>query len=76
MAAMFAMSGWETILGLSQWTEKGGSYRTVQRFFYKVIYKVIPWVQIFWAFFRERLLDDRDTYLLAGDECVVTKAGK
>ena len=59
------------MLGLSRWAEKGGSYRTVQRFFYTLI----PWVQVFWSFFRERLLDPQDTYLLAGDECVVTKAG-
>lgn len=60
------------MLGLSRWAEKGGSYRSVQRFFYTVI----PWAQVFWAFFRAHLLDPQDTYLLAGDECVVTKAGK
>lgn len=70
--AMIAMTGRVTMLGLSRWTEKGGSYRTVQRFFYTVI----PWAQVFWAFFREHLLDEQDTYLLAGDECVVTKAGE
>jgi putative transposase len=69
---MIAMTGRVTMLGLSRWTEKGGSYRTVQRFFYTVI----PWAQVYWAFFREHLLDDQDTYLLAGDECIVTKAGK
>jgi putative transposase len=69
--AMIAMTGRVTMLGLSRWTEKGGSYRTVQRFFYTVI----PWAQIFWGFFREHLMDNQDTYLLAGDECVVTKAG-
>jgi hypothetical protein len=69
--AMIAMTGRVTMLGLSRWAEKGGSYRTVQRFFYTLI----PWVQVFWSFFRERLLEPQDTYLLAGDECVVTKAG-
>jgi len=69
--AMIAMTGRVTMLGLSRWTEQGGSYRTVQRFFYTFI----PWGQVFWSFFRERLLDPQDTYLLAGDECVVTKAG-
>ncbi|RPI66312.1 MAG: transposase [Geobacteraceae bacterium] len=69
--AMIAMTGRVTMLGLSRWAEKGGSYRTVQRFFYTII----PWGQVFWSFFRERLLDKQDTYLLAGDECVVTKAG-
>ena len=72
VVAMIAMTGRVTMLGLSRWTEKGGSYRTVQRFFYTII----PWAQVFWAFFREHLLDEQDTYLLAGDECVVTKAGK
>ena len=60
------------MLGLSRWTEKGGSYRTVQRFFYTVI----PWAKVFWAFFCGHLLDREDIYLLAGDECVVTKAGE
>ena len=60
------------MLGLSRWAEKGGSYRTVQRFFYTVI----PWAQVFWAFFCEHLLDQQDAYLLVGDECVVTKAGE
>lgn len=68
---MIAMTGRVTMLGLSRWTEKGGSYRTVQRFFYTVI----PWAQVFREFFREHLMDTQDTYLLAGDECVVTKAG-
>ena len=72
IVAMIAMTGRVTMLGLSRWTEKGGSYRTVQRFFYTII----PWAQVFWAFFREHLFDHRDTYLLAGDESVVTKAGK
>ena len=31
--ALLAMTGRVTMLGLSRWTEKGGSYRTVQRFF-------------------------------------------
>jgi hypothetical protein len=31
--AMLAMTGRVTMLSLSRWTEKGGSYRTVQRFF-------------------------------------------
>jgi len=72
IAAMFAITGRVTMLGLSRWTEKGGSYRTIQRFYYTVI----PWAQVFWAFFCEHLLDRKDSYLLAGDECVITKAGE
>ena len=70
--AMIAITGRITMLGLSRWTVKGGSYRTIQRFFSTVI----PWAQVLWAFFREQLLDQQDTYLLVGDECVVTKAGE
>ena len=70
--AMIAITGRVTMLGLSRWTEKGGSYRTIQRFFCTVI----PWAQVFWAFFCEHLLDQQGTYLLAGDECVITKAGE
>jgi hypothetical protein len=60
------------MLGLSRWAEKGGSYRTIQRFFYTII----PWAQVFWVFFCEHVLDQQDTYLLAGDESVITKAGE
>jgi putative transposase len=31
--AMLAMTGGVTMLGIFRWTEKGGSYRTLQRFF-------------------------------------------
>ena len=72
ITAMIAITGRVTMLGLSRWTEKGGSYRTIQRFFYTVI----PWAQVFWTFFCEHLLDQQDIYLLAGDECVITKAGE
>jgi hypothetical protein len=70
--AMLAMTGRVTMLGISRWAEKGGSYRTVQRYFHTAI----PWVTVFWLFFQHHLLQAGETYLLAGDECVVTKAGK
>src|SRR5690349_20083771 len=70
--AMLAMTGRVTILGISRWTGKGGSYRTLQRFFATVI----PWASLFWLFFRTHLFQTDDIYLLAGDETVVTKAGK
>jgi putative transposase len=72
ITAMIAMTGRVTMLGLSRWAETGGSYRSIQRFFYTSI----PWAQVFWAFFEGHLLDKADTYLLAGDESVITKAGK
>lgn len=70
--AMLAMTGRVTMLGISRWTEKGGSYRTVQRFFHTAI----PWAMLFWLFFQRHLLDSQATYFLAGDESVVTKSGK
>lgn len=72
IAAMLAMSGRVTMLGISRWVGKGGSYRTVQRFFCTVI----SWPVLFWVFFRHHCLNPTDAYLFAGDECVVTKSGK
>ena len=72
MVAMLTMTGRVTMLGLSRWTTKGGSYRTIQRWFGKSL----PWLQMSWLFVRHHLLNADDEYLLAGDETVVTKAGK
>ena len=72
ITAILAMSGRVTMRGISRWTEKGGSYRTVQRFFQTVI----PWTSILWAFFYHYLFHHNEAYLLAGDEVVVTKSGK
>ncbi len=69
---MLAMTGRVTMLGIARWTGDGGSYRTIQRFFATAI----PWAQLFWHFFRQHLFHTDDVYLLAGDEVVVTKAGK
>ena len=70
--ALLAITGRVTMLGMSRWAGQGGSYRSVQRFFYTVI----PWASLFWLFFRQQLHRPDDVYLLAGDEVVVTKAGK
>src|SRR5688572_11615375 len=70
--ALLAMTGRVTMLGISRWTGKGGSYRTVQRFFATAL----PWANLFWLFFRTHLFQRDQLYLLAGDETVVTKAGK
>jgi len=70
--AMLAMSGRVTMLGISRWAGTGGSYRTVMRFFATVI----PWATVFWVFFRRHLFCRNDVYLLAGDEVVISKAGK
>src|SRR5687768_4748747 len=70
--AMLVMTGRVTMLGLARWAGPGGSYRTIQRLFATAI----PWGQLLWLFFRQQLLQHEDVYLLAGDEVVVTKAGK
>jgi putative transposase len=70
--ALLTMTGRVTMLGLSRWAGPGGSYRTVQRFFGATL----PWASLFWLFFRAHLFAPDETYLLAGDEVVVTKAGK
>jgi putative transposase len=72
IAALLAMTGRVTMLGLSRWTDSGGSYRTVQRWFGTPI----AWSQVFVLFFRQHLFRPQQVYLLAGDEVVVTKAGK
>jgi len=69
--AMLVMTGRVTMLGLSRWAGKGGSYRTVQRFFSQVL----PWAILFWVFFRQHVYRPNDVYLLVGDEVVATKAG-
>ena len=70
--AMLAMTGRVTMLGISRWAGKGGSYRTIQRFFATPI----SWVQIFWQFFLQHLYQPEAEYILTGDECVATKSGK
>ncbi len=70
--AMLAMTGRVTMLGLSRWTEEGGSYRTIQRFYNTAI----PWAQVFWQFFCHHLFRKEDVYILAADESVASKAGK
>lgn len=70
--AMLTMTGRVTMLGISRWSEKGGSYRSVQRFFGKTL----PWATMSWLFVRHHLLRVGGEYVLAGDETIVTKAGK
>lgn len=66
------MTGRSTRLGLSRWAGTGGSYRTVQRF----CSTVIPWALLLWVFFRQQVYGPDEAYLRAGDEVVVTTAGK
>ena len=70
--AMLVMPGDITQLGISRWADKGGSYRTIQRFFHSEI----DWLQVNWLFFCNYLSRAGDVYLLVGDETVLKKAGK
>jgi len=70
--ARLVMTGRVTMLGISRWAGKGGSYRTVQRFFAQAL----PWAILFWVFFRHHVYRPKDIDVLAGDEVVATKAGK
>jgi putative transposase len=70
--ALLAMTGRVTMLGISRWTEKGGSYRTIQRFYNTSI----VWLKVNWFFIRHHLLTRTDTILIGGDETVATKSGQ
>ncbi len=70
--AMLAMAGRITMRGISRWTEEGGSYRTIQRLFNTKI----EWSQMMVTFVAIWFAQVEDIFLLAGDETVVTKAGK
>lgn len=72
VTALLTMTGRVTMLGIARWGARGTSYRTVQRFFHASV----PWLQVGWRFFQQHLWEADDTYLLAGDETVVTKSGK
>ena len=70
--AMLCNPSQATMLGLSRWTEKGGSYRTLQR-----LYRTpIDWLAVHWLILKTHLLQSDRVYLLAGDEVVVSKSGK
>lgn len=69
---MLVITGRVSMLGLSRWTDKGGSYRTIQRFYHTVL----PWADLLWIFFVKQLCKPGEEYILAGDEVVVSKAGK
>ena len=70
--AILSMTGRVTMLGLSRWTEKGGSYRTVQRFFKEKI----DWLRLRWQLIKQHVQEAKGIWLLIGDEVMVTKSGK
>ena len=71
--SMLSMTGRVTMLGISRWTEKGGSYRTIQRFFKEKH----QWSELRWLLIKSHISEQCvGTWLLLGDEVVVTKSGK
>ncbi|MHB8777322.1 MAG: transposase [Anaerolineales bacterium] len=69
---MLITNGRITMLEISRWTEKGGSYRTIQRLYHTPLL----WLQIQWIFFASQLHKPNHEYMTAGDEVVFGKAGK
>ncbi len=61
--ALLTMTGRVTMLGRARWTEKGGHYRTRQRFFATAL----PWTKLLVQFFRPHLYQREHEFLLAGD---------
>jgi putative transposase len=72
VSALLSMTGRVTMLGISRWAGKNGSYRTVQRFFNTSI----TWSKVHWCLIHHCFLAAGDVLILAGDETVVTKSGK
>ena len=70
--ALLVMTGRITMLSISRWAGKGGSYRTVQRFFEKEI----PWDSLNWAVVKVFLKKSSGVILIGGDATTVTKSGK
>jgi len=69
--AILTMRGRITMKGLSRWSEKGGSYSTINRFFHSEI----DWLTINWLLIKDKLIT-LGIFLLVGDEVVITKDGK
>ena len=69
---MLISTGRLTMLEISRWTEKGGSYRTIQRLYHSPL----PWWSIMWTWFTNVCWTTEHEYILAGDEVVFSKAGQ
>ena len=70
--AMLAITGRVTMLGLSRWAGKGGSYRTIQR----LLNTPVTWSVLQWLLIRTHLWEPGEVMVAAGDDVVVTKSGK
>ena len=72
VTAILVMPDKVTMLGISRWTDQGGGYRTIQRFFKTQI----DWAKVQWLFIRAHLEGVPGVILLTGDEVVTPKSGK
>ena len=59
-----SMTGRVTMLSISKWTEKGGSYRTIQRFFKEKH----QWAELRWLLIKSHITEKCvGTWILIGD---------
>jgi hypothetical protein len=72
IAARLCMTGRMTTLGLSRWTERGGSVRTLQRW----MHTSIDWGAALWTVVCTQVVGVGRHHILAADEVVVSKSGK
>jgi putative transposase len=72
VCAVVCISDRVTMSSIARWAERGGSYRTIQRWYHTPL----DWVTMLWSIVRIYLLEAEGEYLLAGDEVVMSKAGK
>jgi putative transposase len=70
--AMLSMTGRVTRQGIARWAGPGGSYRTVQR----ICPTSRSWGRLQWMVMRQPLWDQDEVMVRAGDDVIVTKAGK
>lgn len=70
--SLLVMVGRKTTLGLSRWSSKGGSVRTLTRFFDSSL----DWKEMNWQIIKQHFSKKGKVYLLGGDEVIVSKSGK
>ena len=70
--SIFRLTGKVTGLNISRYTDKGGSYRNIQRLFAEEI----DWLKLHITLFDRYLFNKNDTFIIASDEVVEDKAGK
>ncbi|MEO0597956.1 MAG: transposase [Chloroflexota bacterium] len=69
--ALMCIPNRATMLSIARWTERGGSYRTVQRWHHTGL----DWALLLWTVVKVHVVKPEGVYLLAGDEVVISKAG-